>query len=89
MNKVKFFSVFAGTFFEIPEKHVQHMDCGQIPLKDFPKASCKHCFGRGYTGTDVTSGHFQMCSCVIKQIDPTRVVHQHIHDINLNPKYNQ
>lgn len=88
MNQLKFYSVFSGTFFEIPESHVSHMDCGQIPIKAYPTDKCKNCYGRGYVGLNTKSGHYEMCRCVIKLIEPERVVHKHVHDIQLDPKYN-
>lgn len=84
----KFFSVFSGTLFQIPESHVKHMDCGQVPLTEFPSSDCKKCHGRGWTGTEQTTGHYEMCRCLLRLVEQDRIVHKHVHDIRLDPKYN-
>jgi|APGre2960657404_1045060.scaffolds.fasta_scaffold14728_1 hypothetical protein len=70
MNKSKtIYSVFSGTFYELPEKDVKILDIGQIPLKRNQSASCNKCYGRGQIGRDMTNFSYQICKCVRKNID--------------------
>jgi hypothetical protein len=84
---LKFFSIFSGIYFEIPESYVQHMDCGQIPIEEFPKENCKSCYGRGYTGIDTKTGHYSICKCLLATVKPERVIYKQVEDIPLNLKY--
>ena len=34
-----------------------------------PKSSCRHCFGTGFIGRNVITGHRVVCSCVRKQLE--------------------
>lgn len=33
------------------------------PLKNAPNPKCKKCYGRGHTGRNLTTGHFEPCYC--------------------------
>lgn len=69
-NNIKnIYSVFSGTYYEVPEKDVQLLNVGQIPLVKKPSSSCKKCYGKGHNGRDITSFAYQVCSCVRKNID--------------------
>lgn len=41
---------------------IQHPDRWAMLWK-LPKKSCGHCYGRGYTGRDMRTGHFVPCRC--------------------------
>lgn len=69
INKKIIYSVFSGTFYDIPEKDVKILDIGQVPLIKKPSSSCLKCYGRGHTGRDMTSFSYQICNCVRKNID--------------------
>jgi hypothetical protein len=70
MNNTKvIYSVFSGTFYEVPEKDVKVLDIGQLPLVKKPSSSCKKCYGKGHTGRDLNSFAYQICNCVRKNID--------------------
>jgi hypothetical protein len=69
-NNIKnIYSVFSGTYYEVPEKDVQLLNVGQIPLVKKPSSNCKKCYGKGHNGRDITSFAYQVCSCVRKNID--------------------
>lgn len=71
MQTIKFkhiFSVFSGTFYDVPEDDVKILDDGQIPLNDKPK-KCSKCYNRGYVGRDKNTLVYQICSCIRKNID--------------------
>lgn len=69
MNNTKhIYSVFSGTFYEIPEKDLKILDIGQIPLKHKYK-NCKKCFNRGHSGRDTKTFAHQLCNCIKKIID--------------------
>jgi hypothetical protein len=69
MNKKKhIYSVFSGTFYEIPENDLKILDIGQIPLKNKHK-NCSKCFSRGYLGRDTKTFAYQICNCIRKNID--------------------
>ena len=67
-NKKIMYSVFSGTFYEIPEKDVSLMNIGQIPMIKKP-SSCKKCYNKGHNGRDIVNFAYQVCSCVRKNID--------------------
>lgn len=68
-NKKTIYSVFSGTFYDIPEKDVKILDIGQIPLTKKPSSSCSKCYGRGQIGRDATNLSYQICKCIRKNID--------------------
>jgi hypothetical protein len=63
------FSVFSGTYYNLPEADIPLLEPGHIPLSKQPKTSCKKCFGRGYTGRDSNNLSHHICSCVQKVIN--------------------
>jgi hypothetical protein len=82
MNNPKtIYSVFSGTFYEIPEKDLPILNIGQVPLVKKPSTSCKKCYGKGHNGRDLISFAFQVCSCVRKNID-FNVVKKIVTDLN-------
>ena len=64
--KKNYFSVFSGVYYEIDEKYTRYLDCGQLPVSDAPKSSCKKCHGRGYRHINTSTGHYDMCRCVLR-----------------------
>lgn len=67
-NSKQIYSVFSGTFYEIPEKDIPLMNIGQIPLVKKP-LSCKKCYNKGHNGRDINTFAYQVCTCVRKNID--------------------
>jgi hypothetical protein len=67
-NIIDIYSIFSGTFYEIPEKDVELLNIGQIPLLKKP-SSCKKCYGKGHSGRDVNTLAYQVCPCVRKNIN--------------------
>lgn len=67
-SKKQIYSIFSGTFYEIPEKDIKILDIGQVPLSKLPPSNCKKCFGRGYTGRDKDNFAYYACSCVKKLV---------------------
>ena len=67
-NTIPVFSVFSGTFYDIPEDDASLLDTGQFPLTKMP-SKCSKCHGRGYTGKDTQTFGFYICSCVRKVIN--------------------
>lgn len=63
------YSIFSGTFYQIPEKDVKILDIGQIPLIKKPSSSCNKCYGRGHIGRDTKNLGYQVCKCVRKNVD--------------------
>lgn len=69
-NNIKYiYSVFSGTYYEVPEKDIPLLNIGQLPLVKKPSISCKKCYGKGHNGRDITNFAYQVCSCVRKNID--------------------
>jgi hypothetical protein len=69
MQTKHIFSIFSGSFYEIPEKDLKILDSGQFPLIEKYKGNCKKCYGRGYTGRDKNTLGYNICNCIRKQID--------------------
>jgi hypothetical protein len=71
MNKeiVYCYNIFTGKYFQLLKSDVKLLSQGQFPLKKRPSQSCKKCYGRGYTGKNVTDFTYIPCSCLRKQID--------------------
>lgn len=63
------YSVFSGSLYEIPEKDVQLLDVGQLPLKKKPSTSCKKCHGKLDSGRDFQNYGYIPCSCLRKVIN--------------------
>jgi hypothetical protein len=68
-NNRQIYSVFSGTFYEIPEKDIKLIDIGQLPLIKKPSSSCNKCYGRGHLGRDAKNLTYQICKCIRKNID--------------------
>ena len=64
----KFISLFSGLIYEVYEEEIPNLDDGQVPLDSLPKASCKHCYGRGYDSHDTLKGVYNLCRCMKKHI---------------------
>jgi len=62
------YSVFSGTFYEVPEKDIKLLDDGQIPLLEKPR-NCSKCYNRGYIGRDKNTLVYEICNCIKKKID--------------------
>ena len=63
------YSVFSGTYYDVLEKDIKHLDVGQLPLISKPSNSCKKCNGRGNVGRDIKTYALEVCNCVKKKID--------------------
>ena len=63
------YNIFTGKYFQILNEDVKLLSQGQFPLKKKPSQSCKKCYGRGYTGKNLTDFTYIPCMCVRKQID--------------------
>ena len=50
-KKMWMYSIFSGTFYEIPESDFPLMDIGQLPLTKKPN-NCSKCHDRGHMGRD-------------------------------------
>jgi hypothetical protein len=75
MDKSLYFSIFGGYFFESLPSDEDVLDAFQIPLVKKPSSSCKHCYGRFYTGFDTKQRHFILCSkCSKKYIDANKLL---------------
>lgn len=68
-NNLLLFSVFSGTFYEIPENDFPLMDVGQLPLNKKPSNNCSKCYGRGYTARDTQTQAHVPCKCLRKLIN--------------------
>jgi hypothetical protein len=69
-NKQWYYSLFSGRVYWA-EKDEQ-LDVFQIPLKQKPPTyhNCKKCYGRFYTGYDLTSKYYTPCAkCLRKYAD--------------------
>lgn len=62
------FSVFSGTFYDLPESDILLLDLGHLPLKKSP-LKCKKCYSRGYSGRDSQNLTYSPCSCVHKVLN--------------------
>lgn len=70
----KYISIYSGICYEVPEDEVDLLDKGQLPLNEFPKDNCKHCYGKGYTSRDKVTDTVILCRCMVKRttIDLTK-----------------
>lgn len=64
-NSVLIYSVFSGTFYELPETDIDLLQAGHLPLSNKPK-NCKKCYSRGFSGKDTRNLTYSPCSCVQK-----------------------
>ena len=85
----KYFSVFSGVIYQLDEKYTKNLDCGQLEITNMPKSNCKKCLGKGYTGKDLKTDHYNMCPCTLKDASPSflKAAAEHqIQDVQLNTK---
>lgn len=68
IKSVLIYSVFSGTFYELPEPDIPLLVPGHLPLLKKPK-SCNKCYSRGYTGRDATNLTYSPCLCVHKVLN--------------------
>lgn len=61
MNKKLFFSVLSGVIYELPEDMKKSLDQYQIPLTKKPPSNCNKCYGRLYTGYNLSLKVFNVC----------------------------
>ena len=69
------YSVFSGTYYEIPTKDFTLLDIGQLPLIKKPSSTCSKCHGRGHTGRDTQTCGYSICSCLRKVINHDIIRH--------------
>jgi hypothetical protein len=69
------YSVFSGTYYEIPTKDFKLLDVGQLPLTKKPSSTCSKCHGRGHTGRDTQTFGYSICSCIRKAINHDIIRH--------------
>jgi hypothetical protein len=69
MSNTLMFSVFSGTFYEIPTEDVLLVDMGHLPLNSKPRTNCKKCHGMGYLGRESQNLTYRACLCVQKVIN--------------------
>jgi hypothetical protein len=73
MKAIPMFSIFSGTFYDLPESDIDIIDVGQVPLMKLPPSNCKKCYGRGYTGRDYQNYGYVPCNCVRKVVDVSKI----------------
>jgi hypothetical protein len=69
LELINVFSVFSGSYFQIPEKDLNLLQQGHLPLIKKPRSNCKKCFGRGYSGRNKKELSYFPCSCVLKTLN--------------------
>jgi hypothetical protein len=70
IKKQLMFSLLTGDMYEIEIDEYKNMDKYQIPLISRPSSSCKKCYGRMYSGKNLTMNIYIPCSrCMNKCID--------------------
>ena len=74
-NNILIYSVFSGTYYEIPTKDFTLLDIGQLPLIKKPSSTCSKCHGRGHTGRDTQTFGYSICSCIRKVINHDIIRH--------------
>jgi hypothetical protein len=67
------YSVFSGTFYDIPDDDIKHLQLGQLPVTKKPASGCKSCYGRGNIGRDKTNLNYYICKCVRKNLDMEQI----------------
>jgi uncharacterized Fe-S radical SAM superfamily protein PflX len=67
-NTIQIYSIFSGTFYEVPKEDFKLLDMGQIPLLKKP-SGCKKCNGRCHIGRNAESYGYFICKCLHKVID--------------------
>lgn len=69
MKTIPMFSIFSGTFYDLPEGDITIVNEGQIPLLKTPPSNCKKCYGRGHIGRDTQNYGYIPCMCVRKVVN--------------------
>lgn len=70
-----YFSIFGGYIFSANEKEEMVLDSFQIPLIEKPKNNCSKCYGKFYTGYDLTKRHYIACpKCMKKYLDVKKLM---------------
>lgn len=73
-EKQLMFSLITGDLYTILSDELKNMDEYQVPLIKKPKDNCNKCYGRFYTGKNLTHNLFIMCpKCSPKYIDLQKV----------------
>ena len=78
------YSIFSGTFFELPEKDLDLLIAGQAALTKKPSSSCKKCLGRGHIGRDSQTLMYQPCNCIRKALDLEQLKKNITNSIDIN-----
>ena len=69
-DKKLFLSLVTGQLYTVELDEIKNLDNQQLPLVQYPKASCNKCFGRGYTGRNAKNNELILCrSCMKNCID--------------------
>lgn len=68
-----FFSLESGKIYDVTVEDGNNLNKWEIPVSGYPKSSCKKCFGRGYTGRHAELRYFQICPCLHKKIEYSKL----------------
>ena len=68
IKSVLVYSVYTGSFYELPESDVLLLDVGHLPLTKKPN-KCNKCYHRGFVGRDSLNLTYSPCSCVQKVLN--------------------
>lgn len=70
-----YFSIFGGYIYSANQKEEQVLDGFQIPLTSKPDNKCTKCYGKFYTGYDLTKRHYIACpKCMKKYLDVKKII---------------
>jgi len=61
MKKYLYWSFHTGEVYEVLEDEIPMLDNFQVPLVKRPKANCKKCYGRFYSGLNTNTGLYIPC----------------------------
>jgi hypothetical protein len=67
------YSVFSGTYYDIPDEDMKHIQLGHLPVSKKSSSTCKSCYGRGYIGRDKNSLNYYICNCVRKNLNKDEI----------------
>jgi len=74
MDKQLYFSATSGVIYELPKDMNKALDQYQVPLLNQPKSNCTKCFGRLYTGYNLSLKAFNICpKCGHRIIDYVQI----------------
>jgi len=68
INSILIYSVFSGSFYDLPESDASLLEVGHLPLTGKPK-KCNKCYNRGYSGRDSVNLTYSPCLCVHKVLN--------------------